>query len=57
MIKSLKMRYLGFKMSSDLGLTASKVDMVDCSRRDLAAELEEHLLVPVGTHCDRRLNG
>ena len=36
-------------MSGDLGLTASKVDMVDCSRCDLAAELEEHLLVPERT--------
>ena len=44
------MRYLGFKMNSDLRLTASKVHMVDGSRRDLTAELEEHLLVPVGNN-------
>ena len=42
------MRYLGFKMNSDLRLTASQVHVVDGSRRDLTAELEEHLLVPVG---------
>ena len=46
----VKMRYLGFKMNSDLRLTASQVHVVDGSRRDLTAELEEHLLVPVGNN-------
>ena len=45
------MWHLGFKMGSDLRLTASKVDMVDCPRCDLAAELEEHLLVPKEAQC------
>ena len=45
-----QMRYLGFKMNSDLRLTASQVHVVDGSRRDLTAELEEHLLVPVGNN-------
>ena len=44
------MSYLGLEMNSDLRLTATQVNMVNCSRSDLAAELEEHLLVPGGNN-------
>ena len=38
--------HLGLQVDSDLWLTAAKVDMVNGARRDLTAELEEHLFVP-----------
>ena len=38
--------HLGLQVDSDLWLTAAKVDMINGARRDLTAELEEHLFVP-----------